>query len=94
MADGLYRILQNGRKSESHLAIRPNGCVELMCADDYYSGELSRKDSIAIASEVVLCLCGHAVATHLNDERACNAVSCCCHGFSLDVESAKLPLEP
>jgi hypothetical protein len=77
----------------STLNVDSDGCIELECEDDYYSCTMPRKDSVAIGNELVVCLCGHAVSAHLNDETACNAIGCSCRsGFQLDVTVARLAL--
>ena len=75
----------------STLIVDSGGYIEFECEDDYYSCSMTRKDSVAIGNQLVVCLCGHAVAAHLNDETACNA--CSCRGFKLDVSVAKLALQ-
>ena len=89
---GPYRIIKRGGETGSFLSVDADGCVGLDCGDDYYSGELDRKDSIALGNALVLCLCGHAVAAHLNDETACNGIGCSCQKFMLDLPCAKLAL--
>jgi hypothetical protein len=95
----MYRIKHPQRLSqETWLNKNEHGSIELTCEDDYYSGELSRRDSVALANELVLCLCGHSVNAHLNSETQCNGRhgrhNCYCQKFILDVLVAKEALKP
>ncbi len=67
-----------------------DGHIEIKCEDDFYSTGMNRKDSVAIGNNLVFCLCGHAVAAHINDATECNG--CNCRGFVLDVNVAKLAM--
>jgi len=68
------------------------GRIDIDVDDEHYSCTMSRRASVAIGNELVVCLCGHAVAAHLNNETACNDAHCCCGRFILDVDVAKLAL--
>jgi hypothetical protein len=89
--------LEMGRIGMPDIALNVNvtldGCIEVECENldeplvDNDVRKLSRQESIAIANELVICVCGHSVASHLNDERSCKC--CGCPRFQLAVDVAK-----
>jgi hypothetical protein len=75
----MFKII-NGHSGDSFLTVNSDGCVELSCYDSYFSGKLSRADTIALArccvqpNDFTYCKCTHQKGVHLPD--GCGICDC------------------
>ena len=70
----------NGHSGDSFVTVNSDGCVELSCYDSYFSGKLSRADSVELArccmqpNDFTYCKCTHQKGVHLAD--GCGICDC------------------
>jgi hypothetical protein len=76
----MFKVI-NKQSADSFLTVNSDGCVELVCGDEYFSGKLSRADSVELArccmqpNDFTYCRCTHQKGVHLGDG-SCGICNC------------------